>query len=156
MRSKALQSALLLSTAILLALIAGRAFWVWLGESPFGMTGATYIAFFQELDKRIALPIAIIGIAGPLLAGVSAAVLREDRRLFWYLAVACALGIVGVLVTVSFNVPINEQIADWNPAALPAGYEDVLQVWWTWHIVRLVANLGAMCAAFMALLAAPA
>ena len=71
---KILQNALLLATAILLALIAGRAFWVWLGESPFGMTGATYVDFFQHLDQRIAFPIAIIGILGPLLAGVSATV----------------------------------------------------------------------------------
>jgi uncharacterized membrane protein len=153
-KSNIVRSALLLATSILLALIAGRAFWVWLGESPFGMTGATYIDFFQHLDQRIALPIAIIGILGPLLAGVSAAVLKADRPVFYSLVAACALGVIGVLVTVAINAPINEQIADWQPAALPAGYEDVLQTWWTWHIVRMIANLGAMCAAFLALLAA--
>jgi uncharacterized membrane protein len=154
MKGNIVRSALLLATSILLALIAGRAFWVWLGESPFGMTGATYIDFFQHLDQRIALPIAIIGILGPLLAGVSAAVLKADRPVFYSLVAACALGVIGVLVTVAINAPINEQIADWQPAALPAGYQDVLQTWWTWHIVRMIANLGAMCAAFLALLAA--
>jgi hypothetical protein len=63
-----LRSALLFVTVVLLALTAGRAFWVWLGESPFGIAGATYVDFFQQLDKRIAIPIAIIGILGPLLA----------------------------------------------------------------------------------------
>jgi uncharacterized membrane protein len=154
MKSNIVRSALLLSTAILLALVAGRAFWVWLGESPFGMTGATYIDFFQHLDQRIALPIAIIGILGPLLAGVSAAVMKADRPVFYFLVAACVLGVIGVLVTVAINAPINEQIADWKPAALPAGYEDVLQTWWTWHIVRMIASVAAMCAAFLALLVA--
>ncbi|HTJ15937.1 MAG TPA: DUF1772 domain-containing protein [Steroidobacteraceae bacterium] len=154
MKSIMLRSALLLATAILLALIAGRAFWVWLGESPFGMTGATYVDFFQHLDSRIAFPIAMIGILGPLLAGLTAALMRADRPVFYCLVAACLLGVIGVLVTVAINAPINEQIADWKPAALPAGYEDVLQTWWTWHIVRTIADIAAMCAAFLALLAA--
>ena len=55
---------------MLLALTAGRAFWVTLGENPFSMSGATYVEFFQQLDRRIAIPIAITGIGGTLLAGL--------------------------------------------------------------------------------------
>jgi hypothetical protein len=36
-----LRNALLLLAALLLAMTAGRAFWVWLGENPFDMSGAT-------------------------------------------------------------------------------------------------------------------
>jgi len=118
-----LRSALLFVTAILLALTAGRAFWVWLGESPFGMAGATYVEFFQRLDQRIAIPMAIIGILGPVLAGICAMISRANRHMFLSLVTACGFGVVGVLVTVIVNVPINEQIAGWNPAALPQGYD---------------------------------
>jgi len=148
-----LRSALLFVTAVLLALTAGRAFWVWVGESPFGIAATTYVDFFQQLDKRIAIPIAIIGVLGPLLAAVCAVVYRENRRMFFFLVMAFGLGAVGVLVTVLVNVPINEQIAGWNPAALPSGYEDILRRWWNWHIVRLITSVGAMCALFVALLA---
>jgi hypothetical protein len=55
----------LFSTSLLLALTAGRAFWVWLGENPFNMSGHTYVEFFQQLDKRIVVPIAITGIGAP-------------------------------------------------------------------------------------------
>jgi hypothetical protein len=34
------------------------------------------------------------------------------------------LGVVGSVITVSVNVPINGQIALWNPSALPEGYEE--------------------------------
>jgi len=73
--------------------------------------------------------------------------------MFFFLVMAFGLGAVGVLVTVLVNVPINEQIAGWNPAALPSGYEDILRRWWNWHIVRLITSVGAMCALFVALLA---
>jgi hypothetical protein len=75
-----LRNVMLFITALLLALTAGRAFWIWLGESPFNMSGATYVEFFQQLDKRIAVSIAVTGIGGTLLAGISAAVYKHDRR----------------------------------------------------------------------------
>jgi uncharacterized membrane protein len=148
-----LRSALLFVTAVLLALTAGRAFWVWLGESPFGIAGATYIDFFQLLDRRIAIPIAVMGILGPMLAGICAVLYRANRRMSLFLATAFGLGAVSALVTVLVNVPINEQIAGWNPAAPPSGYEDILRRWWNWHIARMITSVGAMCSLFVALLA---
>jgi uncharacterized membrane protein len=147
-----LRRVLLFSTAVLLALTAGRAFWVWLGESPFGMAGTTYVDFFQQLDKRIALPIAVTGILGTVLAGVCAMVYRFDRPALYFFVAAFALGAVGALVTVLVNVPINQQIAGWDPAALPLGYEDILRNWWNWHIARLITSVGAMCSVFAALI----
>jgi hypothetical protein len=32
------------------------------------------------------------------------------------------LGVVGSVITVSVNVPINGQIALWNPSAFPEGF----------------------------------
>jgi uncharacterized membrane protein len=148
-----MRNALLFGTAVLLALTAGRAFWVWLGESPFGIAGATYVEFFQHLDRRIAVPIAVIGVLGPVLAAVSAAICRLNRRRLFFLIAACGLAAISVLITVLVNVPINQEIGRWNPQALPPGYEDVLRTWWNWHTARLVTSVAAMCSAFVALLA---
>jgi uncharacterized membrane protein len=117
------------------------------------MAGATYVDFFQQLDKRIAIPIAVIGILGPVLAGASAAVYRAYRRRFLFLLAACGLGAISVLVTVLVSVPINEQIATWDPTALPLGYESVLRRWWNWHAVRLVTSMAAMFTVLSDLLA---
>jgi hypothetical protein len=103
----------------LLALTAGRAFWVWLGENPFNMTGAIYVEFFQQLDRAIAIPIAVTGIGGTLLAGISAAVFRRERSTSRLLIAACAMAAIGSLVTIFVNVRINQRVATWNPAALP-------------------------------------
>jgi uncharacterized membrane protein len=147
-----LRNVLLFFTALLLALTAGRAFWVWLGENPFNMSGRTYVEFFQQLDKAIVIPIAVTGIGGTLLAGISAAVYKDDSPAFYLLVVACALSAAGSLVTIFVNVPINNRLATWNPAALPADYQNYLRQWWLWHQVRLVAMFTAMCLVFATML----
>jgi uncharacterized membrane protein len=147
-----LRKAILFLTAVMLALTAGRAFWVSLGENPFNMPGATYVEFFQQLDPRIHIPIAVTGIGGTLLAGISAIVYRRDRKVSYLLLTACGFALVGSLVTIFVNVPINERLATWNPAALPRGYEEFLRRWWEWHQVRMVAMLAAMSLVFAAML----
>jgi uncharacterized membrane protein len=146
------RNVLLFSAAVLLALTAGRAFWVSLGENPFNMSAATYVEFFQQLDRRIAIPIAVTGIGGTLLAGLSAVAHRADRKAFRLLLAACGFGLVGSLITIFVNVPINERVATWNPAALPPGYEEFLRRWWEWHQVRLIAMFTGMCLVFAAML----
>jgi hypothetical protein len=130
-----LRKVVLFFAALFLALTAGRAFWVWLGENPFNMSGQTYVEFFQQLDKRIAVPIAITGIGGTLLAGLSAVLYKSERRRFWFV-----------------NVPINNRLATWNPTALPPDYQDYLRQWWQWHHVRFVAMFAATCLVFAAML----
>lgn len=147
-----LRDVLLFCAALLLALTAGRAFWVSLGENPFNMSGATYVEFFQQLDRRIAIPIAVTGIGGTLLAGLSAIAHKADHKVFYLLLAACGFALIGSLVTIFVNVPINERVATWNPAALPAGYEEFLRRWWEWHQVRLVAMFTGMCLVFAAML----
>ena len=147
-----MRDTLLFFAALFIALTAGRAFWVTLGENPFAMSGATYVEFFQQLDRRIAGPIALTGMGGPLLAGLAAFAYRRQRRPFLLLVAACALGVIASVVTVTINVPINKLLATWNPAALPAGYEDHLHRWWTWHQVRFAAVFTAACAVYLAML----
>jgi uncharacterized membrane protein len=53
---------------------------------------------------------------------------------------------------VSVNVPINEQIALWNPSALPEGYEGLLRRWWTWHQARLAVLIGGVSLVYVAML----
>jgi hypothetical protein len=147
-----IRNAVLFLAALLLALTAGRAVWIWLGENPFDMSGQTYVEFFQQLDKRIAVPIAITGVGGTILAGISAVLHRSDRTVLWLLGLAFVLGLVGDLVTILVNVPINNVLATWNPTDLPSDYQSYLLRWWQWHQVRLVAMFAATCLVLAAML----
>ncbi len=147
-----LRNVILFFTSVLVALTAGRAFWVWLGENPANLSGATYVEFFQALDRGIALPIAVTGMGGIVLAGVSAILFRRDRPVLYLLLATCALGLLASLVTIFVHLPINARVATWNPTALPPNYRDSLERWWKWQHVRLVATLGAMGLVFAAML----
>ena len=147
-----LRKVILFFTAVLVALTAGRAFWVWLGENPANLSGATYVEFFQALDRGIAIPIAVTGIGGTLLAGISATLFRRDRPAFYLLLATCALGLLAALVTIFVHLPINARVATWNPTALPPDYREFLDRWWKWQQVRLVAMLAAMSLVFAAML----
>jgi uncharacterized membrane protein len=146
------RSPVLFFAALFIGLTAGRAFWVCLGENPFNMSGATYVEFFQQLDRGIARPIAMTGVGGTLLAGIAAFLHRRERRVFRLLLVACGLGAVACVVTILVNVPINRELAHWDPAALPAGYDIQLHRWWQWHWVRFVAMFSATCLIYGAML----
>src|SRR5262245_54095067 len=98
-----LRNVFLFFAALLLALTAGRAFCVWLGENPFNMFGPTYVEFFQQLDRHIGVPIAVTSIGGTLCAGISALLWRSDRKAFYLLLVSFGLGMVGCLVTIFVN-----------------------------------------------------
>ena len=146
------RDALLFGAALAISLTAGRAFWGWMGENPVDMSSRTYVEFFQQLDRHIALPIAITGMGGPLLAAAAALAHRGQRRVVVWLSTAAVLGVVASVVTVTVHVPINQLLATWDPASLPAGYEEHLRRWWTWHQVRFAAVFLGMCSVFGAML----
>jgi len=80
-----LRNVILFFTSVLVALMAGRAFWVWLVENPANLSGTTYVEFFQALDRGIAIPIAVTGIGGTVLAGISAIFsgATARRSIYW-------------------------------------------------------------------------
>ena len=127
------RNGMLFVTSVLVALTAGRAFWVWLGENPAHLSGATYVEFFQVLDRGIAIPIAVTGIGGTVLAGISAVLFKRDRPAFSFLLAACGLALLASLVTIFVHLPINARVATWNPTALPANYREFLDQWWRWQ-----------------------
>ncbi|MEJ0040384.1 MAG: anthrone oxygenase family protein [Gammaproteobacteria bacterium] len=147
-----LRRAVLLITMLLVALTAGRAFWAWLGENPTHISGSAYVEFFQALDHSIELPIAITGIGSVFFVAFSAVLERRDRVVMCLLLSALALVLVANVVTVTINVPINHQIARFDPAALPVDWPTLRDRWWHAHLIRTAALLPALVLVFGAVL----
>ena len=147
-----LRNTILFLALLLVSLTAGRAFWVTLGENPLKLSGATYVEFFQALDKKVAVPIAITGVGGALFAGVAAMLHKGDPLVFRLLLLACVLTAVSCVVTIFVNVPINNQIATFDPAALPPNYRELVTRWWNWHQVRFATLMPSMICLFVATL----
>jgi len=147
-----MRNTVLFFTLVLVSLLAGRAFWAWVGENPARYSGATYVSFYQGLNKAIETPIAAIGTAAAIFALASALLnLRDRGTLYLFLGVfACVL--VSTAITLRVNVPINEQVATFNPARLPGNWPELRDRWWHWHLVRTAVLLTGMSLSFIAAL----
>jgi uncharacterized membrane protein len=135
---------LLFITLILIALLAGRAFWVSLLDDPARFPADVYVAYFQIVDRSIAAPIAVMGVSAMLLAGLSAALSFRDRPVLLLLCGAFCCVLLSNFVTVHYHLPINAQIASFNPSSLPAAWPGLRDRWWEYHQIRTVALLCAL------------
>lgn len=69
------------------------------------------------------------------------AVTRLRQPGAWWLLVGALFGIVGAIVTMAFNVPLNNHLDDVNPAVLSAGdatreWQAYASAWTAWNHVR--------------------
>lgn len=106
--------------------------------------GATYVAGMQAINIAVRNTAFFIAFAAPLpLALVAALVSRQ--RLAWLAAAACYGG--AIAVTASVNIPINEDMALWDPAALPAEWQDLRDRWTAAnHLRGVLTGIGFLAA----------
>ena len=90
--------------------------------------------------------------------GVLCAVLAVTSLLGWqrpgsgWLLAGCLLYLVGsILVTMIFNVPLNNALAAATPENASAVWQNYLSNWTLWNHVRTLASLGAAASFFVAL-----
>lgn len=107
------------------------------------------IGAMQSINIAILNPVFLVvflGTAGACAFVVISAVLRWQEPGALYLLVGGALYLVGAfLVTVLFNVPMNDALASVAPEDPEAAslWADYLATWTAWNHVRTVAALAA-------------
>jgi uncharacterized membrane protein len=91
-----------------------------------------------------------------LFLGLGAIWLLGDARATWIVTGAGLYVIGTVLVTMVFNVPLNNALAAVDPASSEgaAVWADYLRTWTNWNHVRTLAALAASAAFISALFAA--
>jgi uncharacterized membrane protein len=130
-------------------LFAGLLLTFWLAVDPMlaTLTATEYAKVQQALIKMVDRGV----LGAPLfvtlfaVAGIVAAVLlRKHPRsaIFRYSLAGALLFFFCVMVyTIVLNVPINEYVLTWNPAAPPADWANARDRWDTLNDFRLVVNL---------------
>jgi uncharacterized membrane protein len=115
------------------------------------------IAAMQSINVAILNPVFLIvfmGTAVLSLAAAAAAVWNWSAEGSAWLLAGSLLYLVGIIVvTMVFNVPLNDELAAVDPASGEgaATWTRYLDVWVKWNHVRSVAGLGALAAFIMAL-----
>ncbi len=67
----------------------------------------------------------------------------------WMFVAAGVLLLVGIAVTIVFELPMNKQIALWDAGAVPAGWAAVRERWLVFHNVRTGLGIGAFVCALV-------
>lgn len=148
MRANLLRFALL----VLLALLTGAMFGLWVGFDPAALDASAYVQQQQNAIRSLNTLLPLMGAACIVLAVLLAASRRTPRVGRYLLAGTAVLLICAALVTRLGNQPINAIVMTWTPASPPPEWTRLRDLWWHWHVVRTLAAIGALVLAVLAVL----
>ena len=135
---------------LLMSLLVGTMFGIWLGFNPSGFTAATYVEQQQHAIRALNTVLPALGAVCILLTAMWAALTKIDLARY-LLIVAIGFLVVSGLITRFATQPINSVVMTWSAQAPAANWMELRDTWWYWHILR---TLAGICALSLAILAA--
>ena len=129
------------------ALVAGMFHgpWAALSRSMCKFTPEVFLAIVARMNRNTApvmtilLPAALLSIIPVLLLSY-----HEQPLTFYLNAIAFALFVVALIVTVFVEVPIVEEIVAWTASTLPVNWQQRRDRWMKFHVIRVVAGLASL------------
>lgn len=139
---------------VLLALLAGTMFGIWVGYNPAGLSPGAYVEQQQIAIRSLNTLLPAMGAACIILSITLAVLSKQDPRCRYLLIGATLLMVVAAVVTRVGNQPINAVVMQWTPQSPAQNWAQLRDQWWQWHIVRTLAAVGALALTVLAVLAA--
>jgi uncharacterized membrane protein len=134
------------STITLFALVMGVFWGTWfaLSRSIVAFRPQTFLDIGQTAIRNLAVPMRIL-MPLALVSAIVLLLLLPKRSNAFVLAVAGVLLMVGaLLVTLTVEVPIDNQIKVWTVATLPANWEVLRDRWEFYHGMRTFLSIAAL------------
>lgn len=141
---------------MLLALLVGTMFGVWVGFDPAGLSATAYVEQQQNAIRSLNTLLPVMGAVCIVLAATLAWRSKKDPLGRVLLLVAVALLVFAALVTRFANQPINAVVMTWSSQAPPAEWMFLRDRWWQWHVARTVAGIGALALVLLSVVLRPA
>lgn len=135
---------------LLMSLLVGTMFGIWLGFNPLALTAATYVEQQQNAIRDLNTALPVLGAVCILLTAALAVLTRHDPRSRYLLIAATVFLVVAGLVTRFENQPINSLVMTWSAQAPAANWMELRDAWWNWHILRTVAGICALSLTILA------
>jgi uncharacterized membrane protein len=119
--------------------------WVALSRSMKTFAPEVFLAIVDRMNRNIA-PVMTVLMPAALLSIIPVLFLsyHEQPRTFYLNAIAFALFIIALLVTVVVEVPIVEEIVTWTASSLPENWQRVRDRWLEFHIIRVIAGITSV------------
>jgi uncharacterized membrane protein len=130
--------------------------WIGLGRAMSRLSPSTYVEFHQATNHTFN-PYMPIVVVGALLGGVVLAFLAPGvHSLSGELAIAGSVFYAaGLAISLTTDVPINNQIAGWSVQSPPADWTQIRGRWIRFHIVRTLFSLPVLACYILACLISP-
>lgn len=129
---------------ILAALLAGASFGILVGFNPMHYSASTYIEQQKNLVLSLNTLMVSLVIITTLVTIVSAFLQRKNKTVFITLLVAAAFFASCIFISRLGNLPIQNEMLTWNANSIPGNWTMFREKWWSFHIMRTVAELIAL------------
>lgn len=127
---------------LLLAVLVGTMFGIWLGFDPSYLSAGAYIEQQQNLVRSLNALLPLVGLLCIALALVLA--FRSPLpRVRYLLVTAAACLIAAASITRLGNQPIDALLLHWTPDAPPRDWVTWRDRWWRLHEIRTVLGVAA-------------
>ncbi|HYD60102.1 MAG TPA: anthrone oxygenase family protein [Noviherbaspirillum sp.] len=141
-----MQRALIVLTLLLSGLIAGFffAFSADVNLATAELAAADYVHVQQLINLKVRnSAFAIVYFGAAVVPAILLAVTWRQGRTGWYLTAAAGyvLYLAAFFITREINVPINNELATWNPQQAPASW---VLMWTRWNEANLIRTIISM------------
>ena len=137
---------------VLMALLVGTMFGIWVGFNPAALSASAYIEQQQNAIHSLNTLLPAMGATCIALTAVLAAISTGNSRGRYLLVAALVLMVIAGLVTRFENQQINAVVMTMNALSPEAHWAQLRDEWWHWHIVRTSAGIGALVLTVLAVL----
>lgn len=129
---------------ILLTLLVGTMFGIWVGYNPESLSAGAYIEQQQNAIRSLNTLLPAMGAVNITLLLILAIITKGDLRARYLLVASAILLVIAGIITRFGNQPINAIVMTWNPQIPPSNWMQVRSTWWYWHIVRTLVGISAL------------
>lgn len=130
---------------IMVALVAGTIFGIWLGYNPINLSAPTYIEQQQNNIRALNTIMPLLGLITIILTSISAFLRKKEKGVFILLLIATVFLFLSGLTTKFGNQPINSIVMTWDMNTPPDNWAALRDQWWTYHIIRTSTAIIALC-----------
>jgi uncharacterized membrane protein len=131
---------------VLTGVVTGVFFGPWLGlsRSIDQFSRETFLAIGKRMIGNLR-PVMPVLMPLAILSVIAAAVMLHSTSIcgFWLTVAGLALFLGALLITLTVEVPIDNQIRRWTLETMPAEWEQIRDRWERFHALRTFASLGA-------------
>jgi len=127
----------------LTGLLAGTSFGIWVGFNPMYFSYLTYLEQQQNTIRSLNTLMIGLVISATIITVISAYLQRKNKPALILLLLASLFLISCIVISKAFNQPINIEIMSWKYDSLPSDWTILRDKWWSYHIIRTIAELLA-------------